>query len=343
MQTPKRINVALQGGGAHGAFTWGALERLLEDERIEIAGISGTSAGALNGAAVKSGLAQQGPRQALDNLDWLWEQIGAREDADLPAWLFPNGAAGIAKMMELSPAFQVGDAVSRMTSPYWSGPFYENPLRRITERFNFDKVCCDTGPDFYVSATRVRDGKLRVFEQAEVTPEVIMASACLPTLFRALEIFDKKTGRTEAFWDGGYTGNPALFPLFAEHLPDDIVIININPLERDEVPTTPQAIQNRLNEISFNASMMKELRAIHFVQRLLAEGKLQAGEMARVNIHMIADDSLMTDLSVATKLVPNPFVLKDLHDAGYAAAHKFLKHHFDDLNERASVQLDEMF
>jgi NTE family protein len=176
-----------------------------------------------------------------------------------------------------------------------------------------------------------------------VTEDVILASACLPTLSRAIEFHDPKTGRTEAFWDGGYTGNPALFPLFAKDLPDDIVIININPLERDEVPTTPQAIQNRLNEISFNASLMKELRAINFVQRLLADGTLEAGRMSKVNIHMIADDGLMNDLSVATKLVPNPFVLSELREAGYAAAHAFLNASFEDLGERSSVNLEAMF
>ncbi len=343
MGLPKRINVALQGGGAHGAFTWGVLERLLEDPQIEIAGISGTSAGALNGAAVKSGLAQQGPKQAIENLRWLWQEVGAIDSAELPRWFAPFGVRGIAQAMELSPGYQFGDTMSRAVSPYWSGPFYDNPLRRIVERFNYDKVCCDTGPEFFVSATRVRDGKLRVFGSAEVTPEVIMASACLPTLYRALEFHDAETGRREAFWDGGYTGNPALFPLFSRSLPDDIVIININPLERDEVPTTAQAIQNRLNEISFNASLMKELRAINFVQRLLEDGTLEAGRMSRVLVHMIADDTLMTDLSVATKLVPNPFIIKKLRDAGHAAAHRFLHHHVDDLNERATIRLDKMF
>lgn len=343
MTERKKINVALQGGGAHGAFTWGALDRLLEDPRVEIAGISGTSAGALNGAALKSGLSDQGPEQAKDNLRKLWQAIGAIEDAELPTWMLPFGIKGVAQAMELSPAYQFGETVSRMVSPYASGPFYTNPLDDLVKDFNYDKVCCETGPDFYVSATRVRDGKLRVFKPSEITPEVIMASACLPTLFRALEFHDKETGRTEAFWDGGYTGNPALFPLFAKHLPDDVVIININPLERDEVPVTPQAIQSRLNEISFNASLMKELRAINLVQRLLDDGTLAAGRMARVYVHMIADDNLMNDLSVATKLWPNPFVLNELRDAGYAAAHKFLDHYFEDLNVKSSVNLKKMF
>ncbi len=155
-------------------------------------------------------------------------------------------------MLELSPYFAIADAGSRMVSPYAYGPLYDNPLRRIVERFHYDKVCADTGPKFFVCATNVRNGKIRVFEGAEIHAEAIMASACLPTLFQAPEFLDPKTGTVEAFWDGGYTGNPALFPMFAPELPDDVVIVNINPLERREIPRTPQDIQNRINEISFN-------------------------------------------------------------------------------------------
>ena len=340
---PKRINVALQGGGAHGAFSWGALLRLLEDERIEIAGITGTSAGALNGAAVKSGLCDGGRDKAIENLNWLWREVGAIDDARFPRWFMPFGLAGISKAMELSPAFQIGDAVSRAVSPYAQGPFYQNPLKRIVQKLDFESICAHEGPAFFVNATRVRDGRARVFKTEEICPEVIMASACLPTLFQAVELFDRKTGRTEAFWDGGYTGNPALFPLFPGDLPEDIVIININPLERDEVPVQPQQIQNRLNEISFNASLMKELRAINFVQRLLKDGTLKPGRMSQVLIHMISDDTLMTQLSVATKLVANPIVLGELRAAGHAAADRFLNAHFNDLNERPSVDLEAMF
>ncbi len=343
MTDPKRINIALQGGGAHGAFTWGVLQRFLEDERLEIAGISGTSAGALNGAALKSGICAGGRDKAIENLNWLWGEIGAVDDVRMPSWMSPFGVAGISKAIELSPAYQVGEAWSRAVSPYAYGPFYENPLRRIVKHFDFSMICAHSGPAFFVNATRVRDGKLRVFDASEVCEDVILASACLPTMFKAVEMFDKDTGRVEAFWDGGYTGNPALFPLFPDALPDDIVIININPLERDELPTTPQQIQNRLNEISFNASLMKELRAINFVQRLLRDGTLEWGRMSQVFVHMVADDDLMTKLSVATKIVANPIVLGELRAAGYAAAHTFLDNHFDDLGAHSSVDLEKMF
>ena len=340
---PKRINVALQGGGAHGAFTWGALERLIGDPRIEIAGISGTSAGALNGAAVKAGFVAGGRDAALGNLAWFWAQIGAMDDMRLPGWMAPAGVGAIARAIERSLPYQLADTASRLTSPYATGPFYQNPLARIVERFDYDRVCHDTGPAFFVSATRVRDGRLRVFRGTDITPEVLMASACLPTLFRALEFHDPQSGRVEAFWDGGYTGNPALFPLFDASLPDDIVIVNINPLERQDVPQSPQDIQNRINEISFNASLMKELRAINFVQRLLRDGTVPEGSMAKVNVHMISDDSLMTSLNVATKLIPNPVVLGELRAAGFAAADRFLDAHFGDLNMRSSVELEAIY
>lgn len=339
----KRINLALQGGGAHGAFTWGALDRLLEEPGIEIAGMSGTSAGALNGAAVKAGLVQGSREAARENLQWLWEQVGAITDPRLAPWLAAVAPAAVSAAIEASLPFAIGDGLGRVVSPYASGPFYSNPLERIVERFHYDKVCDRTGPAFAICATNVRTGKIRIFEGDDITPLSIMASACLPTLFRAVEITEPKTGETHAYWDGGYTGNPALFPLFAPDLPRDIVVININPLLRDEVPTSARAIQNRINEISFNASLLRELRAIDFVQRLIDEGRMEEGRMKRVLIHMIADDALMRQLSVATKIVAVPAVLHQLFEAGRAAADTFLRDHVDAIGQASSVDLREMF
>jgi NTE family protein len=349
MGTPKRINLALQGGGAHGAFTWGALKVILRDPDIEIAAITGTSAGALNGAAVKSGLAtadgMAGRQAAMDNLDWLWRQIGAINDMRFAAWvnaIFPDPAI-VSRSIEYSLPFAIADAASRMISPYAYGPFYTHPLRRVVNRFDFGRVCGQQGPMFFVNTTRVRNGKVRVFRQDEVTTDVILASACLPTLFQAVTIYDTETGRDEEFWDGGYTGNPALFPLFRSDLPEDILVININPLEREETPRTPTEIQNRINEISFNSSLLRELRAISFVKRMLADGRLDPEHFRNPRVHMIADDPLMNDLSVATKTVPAPYILGRLRDAGEAAAEQFLAAHRDDLNERETVDLAEMF
>ena len=339
----KRINLALQGGGAHGAFTWGVLDRLLDDEDIEIAAITGTSAGALNGAAYKAGIVRAGRDGARENLNALWKRMGAVGDMRVANWLAGMEPAQIAQAMEYSVPFSLADAWSRMVSPYAYGPFYRNPLVPVVDKFNFSDVCADQGPRLFVCATCVRSGKIRVFTGAEVTTDAILASACLPNLFQAVEIYDPDSDRVEAYWDGGYTGNPALFPLFNVGLPEDVVIVNINPLLRDEVPKTPQQIQNRINEISFNSSLLRELRAINFVQRLLAEGKLKAGEMSRVLVHMIADDALMNSLSVATKTVPNPVVLHSMKQAGRAAADQFLTDHRADLGSRSTVDLPTMF
>ncbi len=339
----KRINLALQGGGAHGAFTWGVLDRLLQENEVEIAGISGTSAGALNGAALKAGMVKGGREGARENLAWLWEQVAGVSDLQVERWMMPHGVGALSQAMEYSWPVMMADAVSNMTSPYATGPFYRNPLEDIVRKFDYEKVCNSVEPLFFVCATRVRNGKIRVFSGDEIGPEALMASACLPTLFRAVEMYDAETRQTEAFWDGGYTGNPALFPFFGNDLPADLVIININPLERSDLPVTPKQIQNRINEISFNSSLLRELRAIDFVQRLIEEGTVDSDRMNRVRVHMIADDVLMEKLSVATKTIPNPTVIATLRDAGEAAAEQFLADDFKLVGEKSSVDLRAMF
>ena len=341
----KRINLALQGGGAHGAFTWGVLNVLLADEEIEIAGISGTSAGALNGSALKAGLISGGREGALSNLEWLWGQIGAVTDPELEPWIasLTPFAGAFAKALDYSPAYAAFDFSTRMLSPYMYSGLVKNPLERIVQELHFDQVCAADGPALWICATNVRSGKIKLFQGDEINPKAIMASACLPSLFEAVEIEDPDTGKLEAYWDGGYTGNPALFPLFDKDLPDDILVVNINPLYREEVPVDSTAIQNRVNEISFNTSLLRELRSISFVQRLLANGSIKRGTMKNVLVHMIADDALMNELSVATKTIPTPVILNRLKAAGEAAAKAFLSEHKHDLNERSTVDLAAMF
>ena len=342
--TPKRINLALQGGGAHGAFTWGVLETLLADTGIEIAAISGTSAGALNAAALKAGMIAGGRQGAIDNLEWLWHEVGAITDARAADWLAALAPASgfIAKAMEYAPIFTAMDITSEFLSPYALGPFMQNPLRKIVDKFAYDAVRHSAGPELHICATNVRSGKIRVFSGENISPQAIMASACLPTFFQAVEMTDPVTGQTEAYWDGGYTGNPALFPLYAGHLPDDIVIVNINPLHRAALPTDSQSIQNRVNEISFNASLLADLRSINFVKKLIAQGALAKGVKKDVLVHMIADDGLMNELSVATKMLPVPVILARLRAAGQAATRVFLDHHAKDLNRHSTVDLDKL-
>jgi len=339
----KQINLALQGGGAHGAFTWGVLDRLLQEPDLEICGISGTSAGALNGAALKAGMVTGGPEAARENLEWLWMQVAGVSDLRLAHWMAPFGVGALSQALSYSLPLAVSQFWSQNISPYAYGPFYKNPLADIVEKFDYSHICGSEAPYLFICATRVRNGKIRIFQGDQITPAAIMASACLPTIFQAVEIDDVETGRREAFWDGGYTGNPALFPLYDGDLPDDIVIININPLEREDTPVTPQEIQNRINEISFNSSLLRELRAIEFVQRLLDDGTLPQGRMSRVRVHMIADDELMEQLSVATKMVPNLAVLSSLKQAGITAAETFLRDGIDAIGNRSSIDLKDMF
>ncbi|GAA0289685.1 patatin-like phospholipase family protein [Rhodovulum strictum] len=341
---PLRINLALQGGGAHGAFTWGVLDRLLDEPGIEIAAISGSSAGALNGAALKAGLVEGGPQAARANLDWLWTQVGAVGDLRLTHWMaaFTPGAGTVARMLDAALPWSLGDMASRMVGPYAYGPFYRNPLRRIVERFDFDRVCAARPPAFFVGATNVRTGKIRVFEGRAITTDAILASACLPTLFQAVEVTDPDTGETDAYWDGGYTGNPALFPFLAPDLPGDVVVVSINPLERVRVPVTGQEIQNRINEISFNASLLGELRAIQQVRDLIDQGRLERGTMKEIRVHMVSDDALMRQLNVATKLVPSPVVLDELKRAGRAAADRFLAEAGPRIGHESSVDLHRL-
>ncbi|GAA6198901.1 patatin-like phospholipase family protein [Aquicoccus sp. SU-CL01552] len=342
--TKKRvINLALQGGGAHGAFTWGVLDRLLEDETLEIAAITGTSAGALNAAALKAGMVSGGREGARENLDWLWGRMGAVGDMRLSNWAGVLEPAQMARGIEYSLPFSLADAWTRLVSPYAYGPFYLNPLDPVVRAMDFDRVCADAAPELFICATRVRTGKIRVFSGRDISTEAVLASACLPNLFQAVEIEDPETGEVEAYWDGGYTGNPALFPLFKPHLPPDVVVVNINPLERPEVPRSPQEIENRISEISFNSSLLRELRAIHYAQQVMDENALRDDRVARIFVHMIADDALMQELSIATKVVPTPSVLARLKEAGRASAQTFLDRDAPNIGLRHSVNLEEMF
>ncbi len=334
----RRVNLALQGGGAHGAFTWGVLDRLLEEEDLEIAGISGTSAGALNGAALKAGLLAGGRVAAQKRLDRLWTQVGEIGDFRMIPWVQPFLPA-IRFWQEAAEAFlpvSPQGIAAQLYSPYAMGSAWQNPLDPVVRDLDFSHVRKSASPRLFVSATNVRTGKIKVFEADSITPEVLLASACLPTVFQAVEIDG------EAYWDGGYSGNPALFPLYEPNLPDDILVVSINPIRREELPDSPLEIQNRINEISFNAGLLGELRAINFVRRLIAEGRMERGRMKDVRVHMIADDGLMNALSATSKLAPSPQILARLKAAGRAAADRFLAECGDLIGQKGSLDLPDM-
>lgn len=334
-----RLNLALQGGGAHGAFTWGVLDRLLEEEALEITALSGTSAGALNAAALKAGMIAGGRQGAKDSLAALWAQVANVGDFRMARWMQPFWSASRLMTEAVETAFPVSPQglAAQIWSPYGWGPFWENPLEPVVRRLDFSKVCHGEGPRLFIGATNVRTGRIRIFEGTDLTPEALLASACLPTVFQAVTI------EGETYWDGGYSGNPALFPLYAPDLPDDIIIVSINPWLRDQVPMSPLDIQNRVNEISFHAALLGELRAVNFVKRLIAEGRIPKGQMKDVLLHLISDDALMTDLSATTKLSPNPALIDRLFTAGRDATHAFLKHHGKALGHHASLNLRALF
>lgn len=346
---PTRISLALQGGGSHGAFTWGVLDRLLDESWLEIAAVSGTSAGAMNGAALKAGMAARsgagGRRAARENLDRLWAEVGQISDNSVVRWIhsltpMPRSMQRLTEVF--SPAAWL-DNLTRLFSPYDYGPFYSNPLSAILQGLPYPDFANRRGPALFVAATNVRTGRMRVFTGNAVSPEAVMASACLPTLFRAVEVRDPETGTVDAYYDGGYTGNPALYPLYGTDLPRDIVIVNLNPLIRDDVPKTPVAIADRVNEISFSSSLMAQLRAIRFVKRLHDEHRLKDLSMANPLIHMILDDMLMTDLDVRSKMLPAPGLLVQMKAAGQASADSFLSKHADALGHRDTFDLAALF
>ncbi|MEL6423948.1 MAG: patatin-like phospholipase family protein [Pseudomonadota bacterium] len=345
MTARKKINLALQGGGAHGALTWGALDRLLEEETLDFEGITATSAGAMNAAVMKHGLVSGNRETAKAALADFWTQIAAmgRKSNPLRSWLKAVTPEHSPFKPSVDPAYLAGEFVSRIFSPYDFNPLNLHPLDPLLRDLDFGLVCRSCEPKLFICATNVRSGKIKVFQGDEISVEAILASACLPTLFQAIEIEDPCTKKVEAYWDGGYIGNPALFPLFYETKTRDVLIVHINPIERSDVPTSASDILNRVNEISFNSSLLRELRAIDFVKRLLEDGHLGPGTMKDVLIHSIRDDATMAALNVATKLQPDDDLLNDLFEKGYAAADAFLKAHWGDLNERSSVDLRAMF
>jgi len=315
----KTINLALQGGGAHGAFAWGVLDRLLEDGRIAIEGISATSAGAMNAAVLAYGFAEGGPDGARKALAGFWRRIDRA--------MHNHG-------LEFSPAFQAFDLLVRLFSPYQLNPLNYNPLRSILENcIDFSRLRQSAAIKLFLSATNVRTGKVRVFKNGEITPDAVMASACLPLLFQAVEIDG------EAYWDGGYMGNPAIFPLIYECASRDVVIAHINPTARTDVPRTAGEILNRINEISFNSSLMREMRAIAFVTRLIDEGKVTDGAMKRMLVHSIAADDFMQGLGVNSKLNADWEFLTHLHDVGRDRAAAWLGANFQHLGAQSSADL----
>lgn len=341
-----RISLALQGGGSHGAFTWGVLDALLEDGRIELDGISGTSAGAMNAVALAHGLAQasdkrrgdprEAAREALANF---WNGIvnmGALSEAQRAPFdvLFGQDSANNSPTAMWTQA--MANFWSSTLSPYQSNPFDINPLRQFLEnQIDFEGLARLQTLKIFVVATRVSTGQAEVFSGKRLTVDAVMASACLPMMFKAVEI------EGDHFWDGGYSGNPAIHPLIYHCASRDILLVQINPIKRSKLPTNSTEIMDRINEVTFNAGLIAEMRAIDFVKRLLAEGKLDPAHYKDVLMHRIDGGEALEAFAGATKASTRASLIAALHDLGQAHARTWLDQHYTSLGVKCTVNIKQ--
>jgi len=338
MRPPRTINLALQGGGAHGAFTWGVLDRLLDEANLSFEGIVATSAGAMNATVLAYGLAEGGHSGAQRALANFWRRIShAAAFSPLQPSLLDRVTGS--KSLEYSPAFVIFDMVTRLLSPYQFNPLNYNPLRQVLEQsIDLDAIRMSRCPvKLNICATNVRSGKVKVFSNDEISIDAVMASACLPFLFQAVEIDG------EAYWDGGYMGNPAIFPLIYGCDTPDVLVVHINPLERTELPRTAAEILNRINEISFNSSLLREMRAIAFVTHLIDSEAGNSLGLKRIFVHGISDDETMRNLSVSSKLNAEWGALVDLRDRGRQCAEDWLMANYDAIGKRSSVDISTRY
>jgi NTE family protein len=333
-RSPLLIDLALQGGGSHGSFTWGVLDRLLEERWLRIDAISGTSAGAMNAAVLADGWAAGGVQGARAALDAYWERV-ARAAVFSPLQRSPLDRMLGRWTLDTSPVFIGLDLMARLYSPYDLNPGGHNPLEAIlAESIDFARLA-RSPIKLFVTATNVRTGRGRIFRNAEITPEVLLATACLPTMFQAVEIDG------EAYWDGGYAGNPTITPLVRESDSQDTILVQINPRERPGTPRTASEILNRLNEVSFNATLMKELRMIALLRQVADPGSGEGARWASMRTHRIMTD-MMTDLGYSSKLNAERAFLYMLRDEGRRAAGAFLDAHSEDLGRRSTADLDAL-
>ncbi len=340
----KHISLALQGGGAHGAFTWGVLDRLMRDKHIFIDGISGTSAGAMNAAVFTDGFIKGGRQGAVDNLYTFWKKVS--EQSVLTAhngngwgtgsWFAPQSADPW--NVDNAPAFMMADFVTRMFSPYQLNPMNINPLRDILmDMVDFEQLRRRKDIKLFVSATNVRTCKLKLFRTNELCVEALLASACIPLAFQAVEF------RGEHYWDGGYLANPAISPLIHECHSGDVIIVQINPMNRPDLPKTAREILNRLNEISFNSTLVREMSGMATISKLVADGKLKDTPYRKVNFHMIAAEDEMSRLGASSKFNADWRFLHELYELGVETTETWLEENFDYINVKSTLNMVETY
>jgi len=336
-QGVKTVNLALQGGGSHGAYTWGVLDALAEEPRIEIAAISGASAGTMNAVVFASGMDEDGRDGARKKLEQFWLSVSSEgslapfERRWIDRALAPYG--GLWPGSRWIDAWT--EAWSQILSPYEFNPLNLNPLRvHLEAAVDFDRLRKDDGVKLFVAATNVRTGHGEIFRRNILTADHAMASACLPGLFQAV-IIDG-----QPYWDGGYAGNPPLWPLFYETQCRDAIIVQINPIERDETPRLPAEISNRVDELTFNASLLAELRAADFVARLIKSGVLKSDQYRMERLHRIGGRGKLESFNAATKNdVSWPFLLR-LRDLGRDDAKAWLEENFDSIGVESTLDMN---
>lgn len=331
----KIVNLGLQGGGSHGAFTWGVLDRLLEDRRISFEGITAASAGAVNAVVLAHGLTVGGRGAARESLRRFWKRLSEKTSHGMlqPSWLDKlGGNFGL----EHSPGYQLFNVMSYFTSPYVYNPMNYNPLRLVLEEIvDFDALRRRPAMKLFLCATNVRTGKVKVFNAEELDANHVLASTCLPLLMHGVEIDG------EVYWDGGFSGNPAIFPLVYECESRDVVMVHLTPAERPEIPFSSHAIMNRMQEIGFNAALIREMRAVAFINNRLGEGKMREGK--EMLIHVIEAEDVIREFPGSSRLNNSWDFLCHLHDVGRQRADAWVNDNFAQLGKASTVDLEEKY
>jgi NTE family protein len=333
----KKISLALQGGGSHGAYTWGVLDSIFEDGRLDVEGVCGTSAGGMNATATAQGLIKGGLEGAREYLGKLWTKIG-EEGAKSP--LKPDPIKKMVQNFDIShsPGFLMMQFMSGILSPYQLNPTGPHPLEgTITELFDFKSLQNSQNHKLFLCATHVATGKLKIFKGKELTKDAVLASACVPTLFKAIEVDG------EFYWDGGFIGNPAIYPLIYDCETPDILVIQIRRVHDGTIPITANAIQNRLGEITQNSCLTREMRAISFVTKLIDDGVIPAGKMKRLHMHLIRDDAFFGGIDRTTGFCADPDFLQYLYKAGRRTGKKWITENFDKIGKQTTAQIESDF
>lgn len=338
MAKSKKINLALQGGGAHGAFTWGLLDAFLESKLFTIEGISATSAGSMNAAVLAQGFlrgAEEGARELLYDF---WKAMS--DHGKLMGITAKSPMDYFMQSVSNTPFnFQVFSAMINLLSPYQFNPFNVHPIRDVLEKMiDIEQIRTKSTIKLFVCASNVQTGKIRIFNNKELSIDALLASACLPKLFQSIEI------EGEFYWDGGYLGNPAIYPLIYQTRSPDILIFHTVPIVRNEIPKTPAEIDSRLREISFNSSLMREMRAIAFVSSLIASGQLKKEyekKYKHLFIHCIRADDSLRDFPLATVYSPDWDFLVTLRDLGRQEARLWIERNYDNIGEKTTIDFEE--